>query len=119
MAAGRVTRRFATGRGPYNVDVSPDGRYLVATLKTEGAVSIIELATGREAARIETSRPVTHGVVISPDGRYAFVTNEAIGSTRGTLDVIDLAGLRLVETLELEHQPGGIDFWSLTPAAPR
>ena len=32
-AGWTVSRRFATGRGPYNLAVSPDGRYLVATLK--------------------------------------------------------------------------------------
>jgi DNA-binding beta-propeller fold protein YncE len=114
LAAGRVTRRFPTGRGPYNLAVTPDGERLVATLKADQGIAIYELASGRELARLRTSQPVTHGVVVSPDGRYAFVTNEAVGSTRGTLDVIELARLEIVATLELEHQPGGIDFWSTT-----
>ena len=111
-----VARRFATGQAPYNLEATADGTRLIATLKGEQAVAVFDLATGDELARIATSRPVTHGVVASPDGRYAFVSNESVGSVRGTLDVIDLAALEVVETVELQHQSGGIDFWPLTGA---
>lgn len=106
-----VARRFATGAGPYNLEATPDGRLLIATLKGEQAVAVVDLDSGAEIARIATSRPVAHGVVASPDGRYAFVSNESVGSVRGTLDVIDLDSLEVVATVELEHQSGGIDFW--------
>ena len=113
-----VTRRFATGLGPYNLEVTSGGDLLIATLKGEQAVAVFDLETGEERARIATSRSVTHGVVASPDGRYAFVSNESAGSVRGTLDVIDLETLTLVDTIELRHQSGGIDFWSMVPAGP-
>ena len=108
-----VTRRFATGMAPYNLEVTAGGELLIATLKGEQAVAVFDLGTGDELARIATSRPVTHGVVASPDGRYAFVSNESAGSVRGTVDVIDLGALAVVDSIELQHQPGGIDFWSL------
>ncbi len=108
----RITRRFPTGRGPYNAAVSPDGRFLVVTLKGQGAVAIIDRRSGEER-QVTTSRPVTHGVAISPDSRYAFVSNEAVGSTRGTLDVIDLAAAELVASTPLELQSGGIAFWKM------
>ena len=111
-----VSRRFATGMAPYNLEVTADGELLIATLKGEQAVAVFDLETGEEMDRIATSRPVTHGVVASPDGRYAFVSNESAGSVRGTLDVIDLEALALVDSIELQHQSGGIDFWSMTPA---
>lgn len=106
--------RFATGKGPYNADVSPDGRHLVVSLKGEQAVAVFELATGRET-RVATSQPVTHGVVVTPDSRYAFVSNEAIGRTRGTVDVIDLDGKERVASVAVQHQPGGIGFWKMEP----
>lgn len=112
----RVSRRFATGAGPYNLEAVAGGRLLVATLKGEQAVAVFDLEAGASLGRVPTSRPVTHGVASSPDGRWAFVTNESVGSVRGTLDVIDLHALKVVATLELEHQPGGIDFWSAPPA---
>ena len=109
-----VSRRFATGLAPYNLEVTAGGELLIATLKGEQAVAVFDLETGAELGRIATSRPVTHGVVASPDGRFAFVSNESAGSVRGTLDVIDLETLTLVDSIELQHQSGGIDFWSTT-----
>lgn len=111
-----VTRRFPTGRAPYNLEATSGGDLLIATLKGEQAVAVFDLETGEELGRIATSQPVTHGVVASPDGRYAFVSNESAGSVRGTLDVIDLETLTLVDSIELHHQSGGIDFWSMTAA---
>ena len=107
-----VKRSFPTGRGPYNADVTPDGTHLVVTLKGNQAVAIFDLATGEET-RVETSRPVTHGIVVSPDSRYAFVSNEAVGATRGTVDVIDIAAGKLVASVDVQYQPGGIGFWKM------
>ena len=114
-----VSRRFPTGMAPYNLEVTGSGERLVATLKGEQAVAVFDLESGTELGRVRTSRPVSHGVVASPDGRYAFVSNESVGSVVGTLDIIDLETLTLVDTVELGHQSGGIDFWSVTPAPGR
>ncbi len=111
-----VKRRFQAGKGPYNLDVTSDGRLLLATNKGAQSVSIFDLGSGEELARVPTTRPITHGVVVSSDDRYAFVSNEAIGATRGTIDVIDLESLELVASTEVHHQPGGIDFWKSEPA---
>jgi DNA-binding beta-propeller fold protein YncE len=107
-----IERRFATGKGPYNADVTPDGRYLVVTLKGEQSVTIIDLETGSER-RVATSQPVTHGVVVTPDSRFAFVTNEARGATRGTVDIVDLRTARVVSSVDVQYQPGGIGFWKM------
>lgn len=107
-----VTRRFPTGKGPYNAAVSPDGGFLLATLKGAQGVAIIDLNTGVEV-RVPTTQPITHGVTISPDSRYAFVSNEAIGAVRGTVDVIDLRTKELVASTQVQYQPGGIAFWSM------
>ena len=111
-----VSRRFPTGSAPYNLEATLDGERLIATLKGEQAVAVFDLDAGVEIGRVASSRPVTHGVVASPDGLYAFVSNESVGSVRGTLDVIDLESLAVVATVELEHQSGGIDFWRGPPA---
>ncbi|MEX2285411.1 MAG: YncE family protein [Gemmatimonadota bacterium] len=114
LQAGVVKRRFPTGKGPYNLTVTPDGRLLLATLKSDQGVQIFDLEQGKEVGRVATSQPITHGIVVSPDGWYAFVTNEAIGSTRGTVDVIDLRTMQRVASVAAEYQPGGIDFWRMT-----
>ena len=109
--AWRVRRRFPTGNAPYNLEATADGRVLLATLKAEQAVAVFDLESGLELARIPTSRPVTHGVVASPDSRFAFVSNESIGAVLGTVDVIDIAALARVASVEVGQQAGGIGYW--------
>lgn len=117
VGAMAVSRRFETGEAPYNLEATPDGRFLIATNKGEQTVSVIELESGDEAARIATTRSLPHGVVATSDSRYAFISNEAVGATRGTVDVIDLRELERVASVEVRHQPGGIDAWTVDAAA--
>jgi DNA-binding beta-propeller fold protein YncE len=113
-----MTRRFAAGPGVYNLAATRDGRLLVATNKRGQSVSVVDLPTGKELARIPTRRKVASGVVISPDDRYAFVTVEGVGAEPGTVEIIDLATRRTVATVDVGQQAGGIDFWKTEPAAP-
>ena len=108
-----ITRRFKTVGAPYNLEVTPDGRYLVASQKKIGTTGIFDLTTGEELARIANSRKVTHGVAIAPDNRYAFVTVEGIGGEPGSVDVIDLQTMERVATAETGKQAGGIAFWKI------
>lgn len=112
----KVLRRFQTGDGtaPYNLEVSSDGKYVVASYKGTGATGVWNLQTGNEAAIITNSRKVTHGVTISPDSRYAFISVEGIGGEPGSVDVIDLESLERVEVIEVGKQAGGIIFWKTT-----
>lgn len=109
-----VKRRFQTGKAPYNLEVSHDGKLLVATYKGEGTTGIWDLESGKEVARISNSRKVTHGVSISSDNRYAFVSVEGIGSEPGSVDVIDLEKLERTAVIEVGKQAGGIIFWKTT-----
>jgi DNA-binding beta-propeller fold protein YncE len=117
--AGRweITRSFATGRGPYNLAVTPDGRLLIATLKQGGGVQIFDLASGQSVLTTKSSTTVTHGVAVSPDSRYAFVSNEAVGAAPGKVDVYDLRALARVADVPVGQQAGGIAFWKMEPAA--
>jgi DNA-binding beta-propeller fold protein YncE len=108
-----ITRRFPTGKGPYNAEISPDGNKMVVTYKTEGATGVWDLNTGKELAKITNSRKVSHGVAMSPDNKYAFISIEGIGGDPGSVDVIDLEALKLVDTAELGKQAGGIAFWKM------
>ncbi len=113
LKAWVITRRFATGKAPYNLEVSPDGRRLVVSYKGEGATGVWDLDTGQELARIPNSRKVTHGVAITPDGKYAFVTAEGIGGEPGGVDVMNLETLTRVATADVGKQAGGIYFWKM------
>ncbi len=118
VARWAMTRRFAMGPGVYNLAATRDGKLLVGTNKRGQSVSVVDLTTSKELARIPTRRKVTSGVVISPDDRYAVVTVEGVGAEPGTVEVIDLAARRTVATIDVGQQAGGIDFWKTEPSAP-
>ncbi|TVP45945.1 MAG: YncE family protein [Gemmatimonadales bacterium] len=106
-----LVRRIPAAPGIYNVEVTSDGRRLVATNKQDDSVSIFDLASGTEEVRLRTHRRVVHGVVISPDDRYAFITVEGVGSEPGTLEVLDLSAGEFVARVDLPPMSAGVAFW--------
>jgi DNA-binding beta-propeller fold protein YncE len=112
-----LLRRIATGRGPYNVEVTPDGTLLLVTLKQGGQFQVLDAATGEVRATFDNSTTVAHGVVVTPDSRYAFVSSEGVGSAPGVVDIYDLHHLDRVATVAVGQQAGGIAFWKMEPAA--
>jgi DNA-binding beta-propeller fold protein YncE len=112
-----LRRRISAGTGVYNLAISKDGK-LVATNKRGQSVSVFDLESGHELARLPTKRKVPDGVVISPDNLYAFVAVEGIGSEPGTIEVIDLSSLKTVATVDVPEQAVGIDFWKVEAHAP-
>lgn len=107
----KLLRRIPAGPGVYNLGVTHDGKRLLGTNKRDQSVSVIDVASGKELARIPTTRKVVHGVAVTDDDRYAFITIEGTGSQPGTVDVIDLVALKKVASVEVGSQAGGIDFW--------
>jgi DNA-binding beta-propeller fold protein YncE len=110
-----LLRTLDTGRGPYNLEVTSDGRLLITTLKQGDAVEFFDLATGRSLARTPTSTRVVHGVVVSPDDRYAFVSVEGVGAEPGKVDVFDLSTFQRVASAEVGQQASGIAFYRMEP----
>ncbi|KYG73288.1 MULTISPECIES: YncE family protein [Roseivirga] len=109
----KATRKFKTDKGPYNIDLSPDGKFMVVSYKSAAKTGIWNLETGEEVARLDNSQKVTHGVAISSDSKYAFVSVEGIGDAPGMVDVFDLQTLKLIDTAYLGKQAGGIAFWKI------
>lgn len=109
----KVTREFTTDKGPYNIDISPNGKFMVVSYKTAAKTGIWNLETGKEVARLDNSQKVTHGVAISSDSRYAFVSVEGIADDPGMVDVFDLETLKMIDTAYLGKQAGGIAFWKI------
>ena len=108
-----IIRRLKTGRGPYNLAVSPDGRLLIATLKQGGSVQVFDLASGNSVLLEKSSTTLSHGVVVSPDSRYAFVSSEGVGAAPGKVDVYDLTTMTRAGSADVGQQAGGIAFWKM------
>lgn len=115
VASWKMTRRIPTGDGVYNLAATHDGKLLLGTNKRGQSVSIIDIATGKELARIPTTRKVASGITMSADDRYAFASIEGVGSQPGTVDIIDLSSLKKVASVDVGQQAGGIDFWKKLP----
>ena len=114
VATWTMTRRIPAGEGIYNLAVTHDGRLLVGTNKRGKSISIIDIASGKEVARVPTTRRIPSGLAVSADDRYVFVTQEGIGSEPGAVDVVDLRSLMKVATIDVGQQAGGIDVWKIT-----
>jgi len=119
QASWAIARRLRTGRGPYNLAVTPDGRLLIASLKQGGGVQVFDLSSGASVMEMKSSTTVTHGVAVSPDSRYAFVSSEGKGAEPGKVDVYDLRALTRVATADVGQQAGGIAFWRMAMPASR
>jgi DNA-binding beta-propeller fold protein YncE len=113
-ATWKLIRRIPAGPGVYNLTTTTDGR-LLATNRRDQSVSVFDIQSGKEIARVPTKRKVVHGIVASPDDRYAFISVEGIGAEPGTLEVLDLRTLKITARLDLPQQAGGIDFWKIVP----
>lgn len=113
LESWEISREFETPAGPYNLDVSPDGTLLAATYKSSKSVGFWNLETGEEVGRVDTLRPIPHGIVITPDGRYAFATVEGIGGEPGSVEAYDLTTFERVANLDVAKQAGGIAFASM------
>lgn len=115
-AKWEVKRRLPARAGVYNLAITRDGTRLLSTNKRDQSVSIVDLMSGRELARLPTRRKVLHGVVVSPDDRYAFVSVEGVGSEPGTVEVIDLVARKIVASLDVGEGAAGIEFLRTEPA---
>jgi DNA-binding beta-propeller fold protein YncE len=111
-----VKRRIPARPGVYNLAITKDGTRLLATNKRSQAISVFDIRTSRELANIPTRRKVLHGVVVSPDDRYAFVSVEGVGSEPGTVEIVDLATLKIVASVDVPEEAAGIEFLRTEPA---
>jgi DNA-binding beta-propeller fold protein YncE len=109
----KLVRRIPAGNGVYNLGVTSDGKLLLATNKRDASVSIFDISSAKELARLPTKRKVVHGVAVSPDNLYAFFTVEGIGEQPGTVEVVDLEARKIVAEVDTPTQAAGIDFWKM------
>jgi DNA-binding beta-propeller fold protein YncE len=101
-------KEIPLGAGAYNVEPSPDGRWVIVTNKKAQSFSLVDAQSLSEVARVPTSKKIVHGVAYSPDGRYAFISQESIGADPGAIDMFDLTSRKVVATLPVPAQPTGI-----------
>ncbi|HWV55834.1 MAG TPA: hypothetical protein VNZ57_00055 [Longimicrobiales bacterium] len=106
-----VVRRVPVGGGPYELAISPDGRWLVVTLRARNAVQFLDLTWITPPVIVPTTSVLPHGVAISPDSRYAFVSVEGRGGEPGLIEIYLLETAKRVATIAVGPQPAEIAVW--------
>lgn len=90
---------------------TPPAGTLVVLNKSDASASLIDLDSGREAARLSVgSGP--HEAAVSPDGKRVVVGNYGNVIAGNSLSVIDVAAARVVDTIALDpyQRPHGLQF---------
>jgi YVTN family beta-propeller protein len=96
LRSGRITREVAVGPEPEGVEVSPDGKLVVATSEVANLAHFIDAASGKLLDSVPVgSRP--RFVLFLDHGRTVWVSSEQ----RGTISVFDTVLRKLIRTIDL------------------
>lgn len=84
---------------------------LIVLNKAEASASLIDLATGKVTAKLDTGEG-PHEVTVSPDGKTAVAANYGAQTDGSTLSVFDLTDNTVAKVIDLKkyHRPHGIMF---------
>lgn len=92
---GHVMSTIPVSGWTHHEAITPDGRYVISTHPTRGAVSVVDLQSNQVVHTIQTG-PVPNYTVITPDGKTAYVSN----SGNGTVAEINLGTWKVTRSLQ-------------------
>ena len=96
-----VLLMMLSGFGATAATAQPSGTLVVAN-RAGGSVSLIDLPTGLEVARLPIGPSIPHEVAVSPDGRYALTGEYGPNGSPGRhIVLIDIVGARIVDRIDL------------------
>ncbi|MBN2563738.1 MAG: beta-propeller fold lactonase family protein [Phycisphaerae bacterium] len=88
---------------PLNLALSPDGKELYVVCEASNTVIVVDVASRKAVAEIETGGQPTD-VTFSPDGSRAYVTHRLDDS----LAVMDTRTRRVLQTIHVGDEPHGV-----------
>lgn len=88
------------GTDPWYGELSPDGKWLYASLRSDDTMVVISTTTHTPVMSL-TVGTGPRGIAFSADGAYAFVANR----NSGTVSVIDTAGITVTTTITVGNRP--------------
>ena len=90
-ATGKAGSAIRTGRTPYTIAITPDGRTAYVANLVSGTVTPITIATGKPSHAIPVGTD-PEKIAITPDGRTVYVTNWNAGTVTPISTVTGKAG---------------------------
>lgn len=101
---------LTVGAGPAQAALTPDGSGLVVANRDDDSVSLIDVDSMVERARIAVGRSHPHGVALDRTGRIAYVSTEGDVGTAGGVVALDLQDRRLLWSRDAGHYTLGIAY---------
>ena len=121
MASPRFLGLVNAGPSPDFAAPTPDGRRLYVTNVNAGTVTAVDTTTNSAVATIAVPNGPPHYIMISPDGRRVYVTVFSNPDTVASIDVIDAATNKIVQTIPMPPkpmQPNSAAMTSMKPLLP-
>lgn len=94
-AHGHVMSTIPVSGWTHHQAITPDGKYVISTHPTRGAVSVADVAENRVVRTVKTG-PAPNYSLVSADGKRIYVSN----SGNATISEIDTATWEVTRTLE-------------------
>ena len=99
----RVTP-IAVGKGPEGIDLSPDGKEIWVSHRSDGGLSIIDTSTDKVIGTIALGTKMANRVKFTLDGKRVLVSDPPSNQ----LLVIDVASHQVVKKIDSEANPEGL-----------
>ncbi len=96
--------QIATGKGPEGIDLSPDGTELWVAHRSDGALSVIDTATGKVVRTVTTGTKMANRVKFTRDGKRVLISDPPSNE----VFVFDAATRELVTKIATGNAPAGI-----------
>jgi DNA-binding beta-propeller fold protein YncE len=90
--------------GAEGFDVLPDGSKLWTAASSDGSITVVNLKTKSQEAKIDAKALGANRLKFTPDGKYAFVSSLSTGD----LYIIEVSGQKLTKKLNLGRGAAGI-----------
>jgi len=118
---GAVVRTVELGaQRPHGLAWTPDGRTVLVTVETAGAVLPVDARHWTVGRPLVTGQETSHMVAVSPDGRRAYVGNIGSGSV-SQLDLLHPGDPRITQTGRgtegVAVSPDGREVWAVNRSA--
>jgi YVTN family beta-propeller protein len=106
LATLRPEGTFVVGQSPRHLVISPDGRYLYASLNAPGEVAEVDLRVGDRVVATAQTGAQARSLAIAADGRTLYVVNY----DSDTVTKLEASNLRILQTFPTGVHPIGITY---------
>lgn len=102
----KTVRTLVTGAGAEGIDVSPDGREVWVTNRTDNTIAVIDVASDSVVATLPSEAQMPIRAQFTPNGKQVLISN----ARSNTVSVFDAALRKRVGRIKVGAVPVGIEI---------